>query len=108
MQDAHAVGAQIRQQRRAKKWTQRQLAEAAGLSVRMVQDAESGKRRPQPQNLVALRSALEIEGDPAQAKADWPLDVETFLYVMGAFLSSMPERDRSEVIREITTHIVGR
>jgi transcriptional regulator with XRE-family HTH domain len=108
MQDAQALGAQIRQHRRARKMTQQQLADAAGLSLRMIQDTEAGKHKPQPQNLVALRSALEIEGDAKQTEDDFPPDVKTFLYVIGAFLSSMPERDRGEMIREITTHIVRR
>lgn len=105
--DTQAIAAQIRQRRRAKKWTQKQLADEAGVSERMIQDAESGKRRPQPANLAEIRRALDIQGDPEDTRETWPQDVQVFLDVMGAFLSAMTEAERLTVIREITARIVG-
>jgi len=102
------IASQIRQQRKAKGWTQQQLADAAGLSLRMIQDAETGKRRPQPANLVDIRRALDIEGDATETREGWPRDVQVFLDVMGAFLSSMSESERDTTMRAITARIVGR
>ncbi|QKC86354.1 XRE family transcriptional regulator [Mesorhizobium sp. NZP2077] len=43
-------------------WTQTQLAEASRTSVSTIRDFESGKRAPMPNNLEAIRRALESAG----------------------------------------------
>lgn len=101
------TGAQIRQHRRARKWTQAQLAEAAGVSVRMIQDAESGKHTPQPENMRAIAAALEVEGVPEETRAAWPADVQVFLDIMGATLTAMSEADRAIQMRRIYAAMLG-
>jgi transcriptional regulator with XRE-family HTH domain len=104
---SETIGEQIRRHRKAvrPKMTQRQLAEATGLSERMIQDAESGKHTPQPANLTAIRRVLGIEGDPVETRASWPTDVQAFLDMLGAALSWLPEQDRLEKMREIGSRI---
>jgi transcriptional regulator with XRE-family HTH domain len=43
-------------------WSRKQLAEAAGLAERTVIDFERGARTPHPNNLRAMRTALEEAG----------------------------------------------
>lgn len=43
-------------------WTQRQLAEAAGVGLSTVKGFEGGSSQPMRNNLVALRAALETAG----------------------------------------------
>ena len=43
-------------------WNQAQLAEAAKVSRMTVMDFERGARMPHPNNLAAIRSALEAAG----------------------------------------------
>jgi transcriptional regulator with XRE-family HTH domain len=43
-------------------WTQKQLADAAGVSLATIQFFETNKREPIPNNLIAIRRALEDTG----------------------------------------------
>jgi transcriptional regulator with XRE-family HTH domain len=43
-------------------WSQQQLADAASVSLATVQFFETNKRRPIPNNLTAIRRALEDAG----------------------------------------------
>jgi transcriptional regulator with XRE-family HTH domain len=43
-------------------WTQQKLADSAGVALATVQFFESNKREPIPNNLVAIRRALEDAG----------------------------------------------
>jgi transcriptional regulator with XRE-family HTH domain len=43
-------------------WNQSQLADAANLSRMTVVDFENGTRAPHPNNLAAIRAALEAAG----------------------------------------------
>ena len=54
--------AQIRAARGLLDWSQSQLAEAAGVSLSTVKDFEAGRRQPVPNNLAAIRAALEDSG----------------------------------------------
>ena len=54
--------AQIRAARGLLDWSQSRLAEAAGVSLSTVKDFEAGRRQPVPNNLTAIRAALEAAG----------------------------------------------
>lgn len=54
--------AQCRGARAMLEWSQEKLAEAAGVSRPTVKDFERGARTPHPNNLQAIRAALETAG----------------------------------------------
>src|SRR5947208_4603544 len=43
-------------------WSQRDLAERANVALNTVNEFEAGRRQPTPNNLAALRRAVEVEG----------------------------------------------
>lgn len=55
-----SIAANIRRIRQRNKWTQEQLAEAAGLETRYVQTLESGRANPSAAVLIAVAEALEV------------------------------------------------
>lgn len=61
---AEAIGARVRQERTSRRWTLDQLAEAAGLSRRMVVNVEQGVANPSVGTLLRLSDALGV-GLPA-------------------------------------------
>lgn len=75
-----AIGARVRQERKARDWTLDRLAEAAGVSRRMVVSVEQGSVNPSVGTLLRLNDALGL-GLPAlveppqqhRIKWDWTL-----------------------------------
>ncbi|MDQ0708021.1 quercetin dioxygenase-like cupin family protein/DNA-binding phage protein [Arthrobacter woluwensis] len=61
---AQAIGARVRQERKALAWTLDQLADAAGVSRRMVVNVEQGSVNPSVGTLLRLSDALGV-GLPA-------------------------------------------
>ena len=61
---ASAIGARVKQERRARGWTLDQLAEAAAVSRRMVVSVEQGAANPSVATLLRLSDALGV-GLPA-------------------------------------------
>jgi transcriptional regulator with XRE-family HTH domain len=61
---ASAIGSRVRQERQSRKWTLDQLAEAAGVSRRMVINVEQGAANPSVGTLLRISDALGI-GLPA-------------------------------------------
>lgn len=61
---ARAIGARIKQERKSRAWTLDQLAEAAGVSRRMLVNVEQGAANPSVGTLLRLSDALGI-GLPA-------------------------------------------
>ena len=65
---ASAIGDRVRAERRSRNWTLDQLAEAAGVSRRMVVSVEQGAVNPSVGTLLRLGDALGI-GLPALVEA---------------------------------------
>lgn len=61
---AHAIGARVRHERQARRWTLDQLATGAGLSRRLVVNVEQGATNPSVGTLLRLSEALGV-GLPA-------------------------------------------
>lgn len=61
---AAAIGARVRQERQGRRWTLDQLAEAAGVSRRVVINVEQGATNPSIGTLLGLSDALGV-GLPA-------------------------------------------
>lgn len=57
---ASAIGARVKQLRQARRWTLDQLAEAAGLSRRMLVNVEQGAANPSVGTLLRLSDALGV------------------------------------------------
>jgi transcriptional regulator with XRE-family HTH domain len=57
---ALAIGARVRQERQSRRWTLDQLAEAAGVSRRMVINVEQGAANPSVGTLLRISDALGI------------------------------------------------
>ena len=54
------VASNIKAARKAKGWTQTDLALASGVSFRGIQDIETGRRSPRPDTLSAICGALGV------------------------------------------------
>ena len=61
---ALAIGARVKQERQSRGWTLDQLAEAAGVSRRMVVNVEQGAANPSVGTLLRISDALGV-GLPA-------------------------------------------
>ncbi len=65
---------QVSQARRLLGWPMRGLAEVSKLSHSTIRNFETGKRRPMPPNVLAIRRALQtagaefIDGDPPSVR----------------------------------------
>lgn len=63
------VGADIRRHRQHAGWTQRQLAERAGVGVRTIRELEHGRTKPQETSLRRIADALGIDLSPPGTEA---------------------------------------
>ena len=68
---AFAIGARVKQERQARRWTLDRLAEAAGVSRRMVVNVEQGAVNPSVGTLLRISDALGI-GLPALVEPPAP------------------------------------
>jgi transcriptional regulator with XRE-family HTH domain len=68
---ALAIGARVRQERQARRWTLDGLAEAAGVSRRMVVNVEQGAANPSVGTLLRISDALGV-GLPALVEPPTP------------------------------------
>ncbi|HET6625170.1 MAG TPA: cupin domain-containing protein [Nocardioidaceae bacterium] len=82
---ASAIGARIRQERQARRWTLDQLAEAAGVSRRMVVSVEQGAVNPSVGTLLRISDALGV-GLPALVEPPEPKQVRVVRRGEGAAL----------------------
>jgi len=72
---ATAIGARVRLERQSRRWTLDQLAEAAGVSRRMVVNVEQGAANPSVGTLLRISDALGV-GLPALVEPPRPKPVQ--------------------------------
>lgn len=82
---AAAVGARIRQERQSRHWTLDRLAEAAGVSRRLVINVEQGVANPSVGSLLRISDALGI-GLPALVEPPQPRPLKVTRHGDGAVL----------------------
>lgn len=68
-----AISNNIRNARKEKGYTQKQLAELAGIATITLQQYESGKRVPKVEQLVKLSTALQVSVDDLLEDTDSPI-----------------------------------
>src|SRR5213083_2382279 len=84
---ATAIGGRVKQERQSRRWTLDQLAEAAGVSRRMVINVEQGAANPSVGTLLRISDALGI-GLPALVEQPQPKPVKVTRQGDGAALWS--------------------
>ena len=84
---AVAIGARVRQERQTRGWTLDQLAEAAGVSRRMVVNVEQGAANPSVGTLLRISDALGV-GLPALVEIPQPKPLKVIRGGDGAVLWS--------------------
>lgn len=82
---ASAIGARVKHERQARGWTLDQLAEAAGVSRRMVINVEQGAANPSVGTLLRISDALGV-GLPALVEPPQPEPVKVIRHGDGATL----------------------
>ncbi|MFN8080346.1 MAG: XRE family transcriptional regulator [Kineosporiaceae bacterium] len=94
---AAAIGARVRQGRQARHWTLDQLAEAAGVSRRLVVNVEQGATNPGVGTLLRISDALGI-GLPALVEPPHPTVVKVTRRGEGAVLWDSPSGGRGVLV----------
>jgi DNA-binding XRE family transcriptional regulator len=84
---ASAIGARVKQERQSRVWTLDQLAEAAGVSRRMLVSVEQGAVNPSVGTLLKISDALGV-GLPALVEPPEPKSVKVTRHGDGATLWS--------------------
>lgn len=82
---ASAIGARVRQERQARRWTLDRLAETAGVSRRMVVNVEQGAANPSVGTLLRISDALGV-GLPALVEPPEPKALKVTRHGEGAAL----------------------
>ena len=94
-------GDMIRAAREAHGWTQEELAAAADVPKRTIQEIENGRvKKPQRGNDLRLRQALHIEGDPLRERSEWPDDVAAIVDIVGAYMLTLTPAERVKWIAD--------
>ncbi len=94
---ATAIGARVRQERHARRWTLDRLAEAAGVSRRMVVNVEQGAANPSVGTLLRISDALGV-GLPALVEPPRPRPVRVTRDGEGALLWSTDAGGRGVLV----------
>ncbi len=107
-----ALGDRVRAERKRRRMTQQELANAVGVSLGVVSNFERGLNLPQPSHLRAILAHLEMDieaGDEvaAETRRTWPSDIGIFLDVIGLYLAAQPEERRQDIIYDLTRQIVN-
>lgn len=109
--DVRPLHVRIAEERVRRDWTQEDVAARAGMSLRAYHSFENGKTRPQGKNMRAILKAFDMD-ESGEDRRDatlesWPPDIEVFLDMMGAFLSTMPDAERLSFMHDTTRRIVS-
>lgn len=94
---AVAIGTRVRQERQARGWTLDQLAEAAGVSRRMVVNVEQGAANPSVGTLLRISDALGV-GLPALVAVPQPKPLRVTRSGDGAVLWSSDSGGRGVLV----------
>lgn len=94
---ALAIGVRVRQERQSRRWTLDRLAEAAGVSRRMVVNVEQGAANPSVGTLLRLSDALGV-GLPALVEPPEPKPVKVTRRGEGAALWSSESGGRGVLV----------
>jgi transcriptional regulator with XRE-family HTH domain len=94
---ALAIGVRVRQERQSRRWTLDQLAEAAGVSRRMVVNVEQGAANPSVGTLLRISDALGV-GLPALVERPGPKPVKVTRLGDGAVLWSSESGGRGVLV----------
>lgn len=101
--------ARVRQARKERRWTQKEMAERAGMSPRAYQMFETRASSPQGENLRAILRAVGMdEAGEAQAeetRESWPVETRVFLDTIGAYMDTMTKEERMEFIHDETRRL---
>lgn len=97
---ASAIGARVKYERQSRGWTLDQLAEAAGVSRRMVINVEQGAANPSVGTLLRLSDALGV-GLPALVEPPQPRSVKVTRHGDGAILWSSESGGRGVLVAGI-------
>ncbi len=92
-----AIGERVRQERQFRRWTLDQLAEAAGVSRRMVVNVEQGSANPSVGTLLRISDALGV-GLPALVEPPRPKPVKVTRRGDGAVLWSSGSGGRGVLV----------
>ena len=94
---ALAIGVRVRQERQSRRWTLDQLAEAAGVSRRMVVNVEQGAANPSVGTLLRISDALGV-GLPALVERPQAKPVKVIRHGDGAVLWSSESGGRGVLL----------
>lgn len=111
METRQELASRVHPARKERRWTQKELAAKAGVSLGVVSALERGTATPQVATLTAVVNALGIQAEPSTGAVDgweWSPDVAVVLDVIGLYLESFEPPMRAERIREMTRRIVAR
>ncbi|WP_043806424.1 helix-turn-helix domain-containing protein [Paenarthrobacter aurescens] len=92
-----AIGARVRQERQNRGWTLDQLAEAAGVSRRMIINMEQGAANPSVGTLLRISDALGV-GLPALVESPRPKPVKVTRSGEGAALWTSEQGGRGVLV----------
>tara|TARA_R110002072_G_scaffold61812_1_gene155203 strand:+ start:1381 stop:1815 length:435 start_codon:yes stop_codon:yes gene_type:complete len=93
---------QLKKRRLSKGWSQEQLAEISGLSVRTIQRLEKGEK-PGLETLNALAAGFEISSSELQKVSDEPAKVEVVEIAAEAFI---PKKWKGFILHLATSMVV--
>jgi transcriptional regulator with XRE-family HTH domain len=105
------IGRRFAAARKRRRMTQAQVAEAAGLSLGVINNLENGRSLPQAANRDAIVRVIGEDvfgGELADAaRAAWPRDVQVFTDVLGAHLAALSPEKADDLIRRWMAEILS-
>lgn len=116
-QEQRALAARVRDERKRRKLTLKELAAMAGVSENTVGNMERGTSFPQGANLTAILAILgitpvsdDVPPDDQRPGIDstWSPDVRVALDVIGLYLEGFPPEEREAHIANIVRGIMAR